>query len=151
MGMEISRKDIVRIYGGILAIQGSKEKYSQKFTYALGRNKRILEPIIDSIKEMENEVLGDYCKEIEELYSKYATLDTKGRPEVIDGKMHIEDDKFQDYIRAKEEIDNKWKDGLKENQQFLNEKEKVRFFLVDNSNFPDMNGKLSDDILTHLL
>ncbi len=140
--MKCSKREIVRIYQGILATQETEDKFNQNFNYALSRNKRLLQPIVEAIQETEKGLLEGYFKETEELTKTY----TKGKQVIKNGMVKIEDNKVQEFNEKKLSIVKTYEKEIKENDNFLKEEEEIKFFTIDNSNFPDMKGDLADSI-----
>ena len=144
--MKLTKREIVKIHRGIEAIQGTGDKYIQNFSYALSRNKRILQPIVDSIIDSEKIHLDEYAEDIDQLNKKYAVLNERGKPNITNGMIKIDDLKFLDYEEEKKTIDKQYEKEIKENIEFLKTEEDIKFFMIDNSNFPDMDGSLADTI-----
>jgi len=140
--MKCTKREIVKIYQGVLAIQETEDKFNQNFNYALSRNKRLLQPIVESIQETEKGLLEGYFKDTEELTATY----TKGKQIIKNGMVKIEDNKLQEFNEKKLAIIKTYEKEIQENERFLKEEEEIKFFTIDNSNFPDMRGNLADSI-----
>ena len=120
MQIQITNAEAMNLYNALsnLNITGNA-----KFTYAIAKNKNLLKPHIEALQESAQQYakdhpqLQEYQKDVEALLVKFA-VDKDGKPVTrmsADGSTLtrvIPQEKQADYLAARQDLDDKYKDVL---------------------------------------
>jgi hypothetical protein len=143
----MKRYEVVEFHAGCEAFMRLPDKYDEYTTYAVSRNKRTLQPIVESIKDGQKPLLEEYNKKLRELGIKHAEKDDKGKPIVLqNGGVHLGNNAME-YTADKEALDKEYKEKLDSNDKFMEEEEKVEIYILKHK-FPDMPSYIADALFT---
>jgi hypothetical protein len=139
----MKRSEVVEFHAGCEAFMRLPDKYDEYTTYAVSRNKRTVQPIVESIKDGQKPLLEEYNKKLRELGIKHAEKDDKGKPVVLqNGGVHLGNNAME-YTADKEALDKEYKEKLDSNDKFMEEEEKVEIYILKHK-FPDMPSYIAD-------
>jgi hypothetical protein len=144
--VKIQRRDVRNLMQGIIAADQLKDKCDQHFTYALGKNRRIIRDEVDAINEAEKKAFEKYSEEEEKLSEKYSKKTEKGNVVVNQKNAGIElDPEFiYNYSVDKKKLDKKYKKELDANAAFLKEETELPLHIVLNKYFPVIECGIAD-------
>lgn len=137
------------------ALKGSK------FSFTISKNKEVIKPIIDKLKNKlikQSDKFEEFDKKRVEINKKYAKLDEKGNPELVNEQYQILDDKKEDFNKEIDTLKEEYKDTLKEREDqkkeleaFLKEEITLEFKSIPLSIVPEDISVDEMDILAPLV
>lgn len=141
-------EDVFQIYNTLKSLDDAKFDANIKFKYAIARNKKILQPIVESLQEIiqPSEELKKFEPERVELCRKYADKDEEGSPKFIEDRFIIIENR-EEFNKELEELREKYKEEMdkqeEKNKEFIELlkedcKEEINFFKIDLTYFPDI-------------
>lgn len=141
--MKLKRIDVLEFHGGCEAFWRLPDKFDEYSTYAVSRNKRNVQKIVDSIRDAQKTLLEEYNKKLRELGIKHAEKDDKGKPIILkNGGVHLGNNAME-YTAEKERFDTEYKEQLDKNDAFLEEEEEVEIYVLKHK-FPEIPASIAD-------
>ena len=136
------------------ALKGSK------FSFTISKNKEVIKPIIDKLNKLikQSDKFKEFDKKRVDINKKYAKLDEKGNPELLNEQYQILDDKKEDFNKEIDALKEEYKDTVKEREDqkkelevFLKEEITLDFKTIPLSIIPEDINVDEMDILTPLV
>ena len=160
--MTMKKKDLKSLVMTMTSIGATKVK--TKLAYALVMNKKILEPHVEAIAELEKppQLWIDYEEARFELCTEYANKDEQGKPKTV---RTMEGEVFDINEETKEEFEEKMTSLRSDSKEafevkakhetelieFLEEEAEIEFFKVDMDHLPDEIAPSEMEVLLPLL
>ena len=131
--INLTRNELVNVNNGVHRLLASDEKFNIKFTYALGKNKRIINVEIESLQEALNACTEKYRD------AATAFNDALGEKILPEEKAKLiqEND-----IKLREEF----KDKIKAAEDFMNDKVDIEVHSIDLLEVPAIPADLGEAI-----
>ena len=135
--MKLTGKDILKLHGGIFRFSQHVFKATPTFRYAIGRNNKILTPLVDLIRAETKIPAGkdidDYEIERKFIVSEYS----KDGENIEAAKLNEFMNKIEDLKKRKPEVVEKIKAHKEEVEEFLKQEHEVQLHLVDPKYIPE--------------
>jgi len=113
--------------------------FKSKMSYSISRNVRDLKSLYQTDVEHSNKILTDYNKVLTVLRDKYRIKNPDGTFSVVKGKEQELELEYKS-IRETHKV------VIDENNKFLDEKEKVSIYMVNNEDFADLPQEIADKL-----
>ena len=143
--IEVERKEFKEFYEmvelcnkGIL-IDNVAVLFKSKMSYGISRNLRDLKNLYLTDSDHSNKILVDYYNELKTLREKYCIKTATG----IYMPIKEKEKELESFFNM---LKDKYKEQISENNKFLEEKEKISIYTVDNENFTTLPQDIADKL-----
>ena len=147
----MNKKDIVDLYNILMSFNGS---YTAKFSYFISKNKSLINPEINVLKEIEkpSKEFLKYEKEKLNTIIKYAVKKEDGNPLIINNQYKI--DNVKGFELEHDKLKEKYKDCIKEKEtkdkeieEILNEEIEIELYKIKIDLIPDIEVDKMDVLI----
>jgi hypothetical protein len=152
--MKITKQKLLELEGIISML--ARQKAPVKFSYALLRNRDIVEREAKPIRELQkpSDEIMEYEKKRKGLCEDYADKDKNDEPIVENNNYKIPDDKFEEFEEKVEELKEEYKEAIEEHEgkneeimKILEDKVELDFHQVSMKHLPDVISPYELDVL----